>query len=184
MKLTKKYLRTLIRESITEMHSELNEASGLKKFEVSYKTKSGKDSKITIKARDKDETMAAARQKLKGKFYDLYFAKELDEMTTTADVMGYDAPMSLKKLVDDEDDDINEALKPADDSNFMPKLKDTVLITTGPYMNFKGIVTKVARPVKNDMGLVTVQPFGTRIVTKVEVEDLAWHPNKKMWIEV
>jgi hypothetical protein len=103
MKLTKKYLRQLIRESVSELHNKLTEA---KTFQVSYKDKKGKDRAIKVKASDEKEAMATARQRLRGKFYDLYYAKELDEMTTTADVAGYDAPMNmkLKDIVDDEDD--------------------------------------------------------------------------------
>lgn len=105
MRITKSQLRTLISETIEELHDELSEASELKKFKVSYKTKNGKDSAITVKARDKDEAMAAARNKLRGKMYDIYYAKELDEMTSTADVAGYDAPMGIKKLTDFADDE-------------------------------------------------------------------------------
>ena len=103
MKLSKRYLRQLIRESISELHNNLDEA---KTFRVTYKDKKGKDRAIKVKARDEKEALAGARQRLRGKFYDLYSATELDEMTTTADVMGYDAPMTmkLKDIVDDEDD--------------------------------------------------------------------------------
>ena len=165
MKISKTTLRSLIHECIDEMHEEINESSSLKKFKVAYKTKRGKDSSIVVKARDKDEAMAAARARLQGKMYDLYYAKQVDEasgssnwvvkwtefnkknqligkqkffktekardkfidkletkdnfnqvtatsdpnvseMTSTADVAGYDAPMGTKltDLVDDEDE--------------------------------------------------------------------------------
>jgi len=111
MKLTKKKLKRLIAETVKELHEELkprqvSEAS-TKKFKVHYKNKRGIDKAITVKARDKEDAMAAARQKLRGKFYDLYYAKELDEITTTANVAGYDAPFGMKisDLIDDEDDD-------------------------------------------------------------------------------
>lgn len=79
MKIDKTTLRSLIRETIEDMSAELAEASELKKFKVHYKTKQGKDSAITVKARDKEEAMQAARARLMGKMYDLYFAKQVDE---------------------------------------------------------------------------------------------------------
>lgn len=79
MKIDKTTLRNLIRETIEDMSAELEEASELKKFVVSYKTKRGKDSKITVKARDKEEAMQRARARLMGKMYDLYYAKQVDE---------------------------------------------------------------------------------------------------------
>ena len=94
MRIKKSSLRKLISECISEM---LSEASSLKSFAVSYKDKAGKDRKVKIKARDKKEAMATASRQLAGKYYDLYYATELDEMTTTGDVAGYDAPMGTVK---------------------------------------------------------------------------------------
>ena len=105
MRLTKTKLRALIRECISEMHSEINEAQ--KSFEVHYKAKNGKDKKIKVKASSKEDAMQAARQRLAGKFFDIHFAKELSEITTTADVQGFDAPLGMKltDLNDEEDDE-------------------------------------------------------------------------------
>ena len=95
----------MIHETLDEMHLELVEKSALKTFTVGYKRKKdGKDSSIKVKARNKDEALAAARQKLKGKYHDIHFARELDEITTTGDVAGYDAPMKLTDLLDDEEE--------------------------------------------------------------------------------
>jgi len=106
MKISKHTLRSLIHECINEMHDEMQEAKGDKKFVIYYKKKNGKDAKTTVMAQDKDDAMAMARRKLAGRYYDLFGARELDEMTTTGDVAGYDAPMGTKltDLIDDEDD--------------------------------------------------------------------------------
>lgn len=107
MRLNKAHLQRLISETIAEMFDELNEASPLKPFSVTYKNTEGIDKTVKIRARDKDDAAFAARQKLKDQMFDILFVKPLEEMTTTADVVGYDAPFGakLKDLVDDEDDD-------------------------------------------------------------------------------
>jgi len=112
MKIPKTQLRALIRECIAEMYNdidgdiEISEASSLKSFVAYWQDKKGKEQKMKVKGRDANEAEMAALQKLRGRptFYRFLFAKEINEETTTADVQGFDAPMSMK-LVDLEDDE-------------------------------------------------------------------------------
>lgn len=103
MKIRKTMLKALIRECINEMHGELTEASVLKSFAVFFKKRNGQESKLTVKARDKEEAKQVALSKLRGRsdFWDILFAKQLGEITTTADVAGYDAPLVVKRKKDD-----------------------------------------------------------------------------------
>lgn len=104
MKTTKTKLRILIREVIDELYGELNEKSSVSEsndWGIEWTEFNNRDRLVGKKKffkTEKDRTRFIDKLEKKNNFNQVmaYSDPELDEMTTTADVAGYDAPFGAK----------------------------------------------------------------------------------------